>query len=375
MRHDMLSVNRLPAVQPQVLSSRPVWRNLHANVSRIRADYSPAVRMAKLISDTGFWNIDGSKFDKEHVFDPRLCDALLGLAAFLEVRRSYDFGCGHGRYVQSFRQAGIATTGFDGNPITSRMPHCRVQDLTDPNFAEKPLEFVLCLEVCEHVPAEFEDALINAIDRHLLPGGTVVLSWAVPRQPGFGHVNCRDNAYVISKMESKGYTYFPDDSEEMRKAASLWWFKKTIMVFQKAGELPEEGAAGAPAASSSSSSSSAAASAAPPQQPSAMASDSSQHGSGAGAMAADDRAGRKEEDDRRSRNRDRSRSRSRDRSSRRRDRSRSRSRSRERRRDHRDDRDERSRDRDDGDRRYHGDRYDRDGDRDRGHSHSSSSMR
>ena len=35
----------------------------------------------------------------------------------------------------------------------------------------------------------------------------VVLSWAVPGQPGAGHVNCRDNSWVIKRFADLGLKY------------------------------------------------------------------------------------------------------------------------------------------------------------------------
>jgi hypothetical protein len=187
-----------------------------------------------MISDTGFWNIEGSRFDKEHVYDPKLSSALVSFAKSLNIKKSYDFGCGHGKYVEKFRSQQIEASGFDGNPLTSKIPNCSVRDLTS-DFQLDPVDFLLCLEVCEHVPKKFEDALLKTIDRHVNPNGTVVLSWAVIGQGGFGHVNCQNNDYVISKFISMGYSYNEVKSKELRNNVSdnAWWFRNTTLVFTK----------------------------------------------------------------------------------------------------------------------------------------------
>lgn len=186
-----------------------------------------------MISSTGFWNFDGQRFEQEHVYDVVLSTAILQLIKKLGVTKTYDFGCGPAKYVQHFRQNGIETYGFDGNPVTSKFPYCKVQDLTT-EFSEEPVDFLLCLEVCEHVPKEFEDKLIANIDKHVNSGGILVLSWAVVGQPGTGHVNCQNNDYVINKFQSLGYTYNKFESEQLRKHVSnAWWFKNTVLVFTK----------------------------------------------------------------------------------------------------------------------------------------------
>ena len=184
-----------------------------------------------MISETGFWKIDGAKFAEEHIYDHNLSDALILLAKSKSINATYDFGCGHGTYTEDFIESGIKCTGYDGNPITSTIPNCKVQDLTDPTWTIEPVDFLLCLEVCEHVPKEYEERLINTITRHINPGGTIVISWAVPHQGGLGHVNCQTNAYVIKMFEKLGFTYNKEESEFLRGASKEPWFKNTILVF------------------------------------------------------------------------------------------------------------------------------------------------
>ena len=186
-----------------------------------------------MISETGFWNIDGAKFEHEHAFDGSLATALVDLASKKSIKKSYDFGCGSGNYVRQFRSAGIETSGFDGNPITKTLPNCSVQDLTDEHFSIEPVDFLLCLEVCEHVPKQFEEQLLKNIDKHVNPNGTLVLSWAIVGQGGFGHVNCQNNDYVKAKFESMGYAFDEENSLILRRNSRLSWFKNTILVFHK----------------------------------------------------------------------------------------------------------------------------------------------
>jgi hypothetical protein len=186
------------------------------------------------ISNTGFWVLTQNEFENEHAHDPSLSKALIEICP---KTRIYDFGCGPGNYVQDMRKAGIESLGFDGNPVTASFPHCAVADLTDTTFRMEPVEFVMCLEVGEHVPKEYEDKLFATLDHHVLPGGMVVLSWAVPGQGGYGHVNCQTNEYVRDRMSALGYTTLPEIERVLRSRCSLQWFKNTIMAFRKASVL------------------------------------------------------------------------------------------------------------------------------------------
>ena len=186
-----------------------------------------------MISDTGYWNISGTEFTKEHIYDSRLSDAIIAIAKSKSIKQTYDFGSGHGEYTANFIASNINCIGFDGNPITSTIPNCKVQDLTDRNWQREPVDFLLCLEVCEHVPKEYELALIDSIVRHLNHGGTVILSWAIPGQGGLGHVNCQTNEYVIKLFQKRGFVYNKEESDFLRKHSVEPWFNNTILVFQK----------------------------------------------------------------------------------------------------------------------------------------------
>ena len=48
-----------------------------------------------------------------------------------------------------------------------------------------------------------------------------------------GHVNEQDQAYVAHKFLKLGYTRHSGLSMKLRMASSLWWFKKSIYVFEK----------------------------------------------------------------------------------------------------------------------------------------------
>lgn len=187
-----------------------------------------------MISATGYWILNESQFINEHVYCSKLSNKIVDYVKGLKINKVYDFGCGPGKYVEHLRSNNIESYGFDGNPVTSNFLNCRVQDLTD-DFLEPPVDFLMCLEVCEHVPKEYEETLLQTIDRHLNPGGTLLLSWAVIGQSGLGHVNCQNNDYVIEKFQSIGYSFNKHDTKIFRNIdfSEATWFEHTIFVFNK----------------------------------------------------------------------------------------------------------------------------------------------
>lgn len=158
--------------------------------------------------------------------DYPLADAL---REFVGNHTVIDFGCGSGANVDTI---GPNARGYDGNPHTPLLAgdRCEVLDLAVPVHVE-PADWVLSLEVGEHIPAEFEDAFIGNLHTHNRLG--VVISWAVPGQGGCGHVNCRDNAHVRGIFHELGYTSDYGAQKQLRDAASMTWFKNTLLVFRR----------------------------------------------------------------------------------------------------------------------------------------------
>ena len=85
------------------------------------------------------------------------------------------------------------------------------------------------MEVLEHIPAQYEQIVLDNIDR--AAGYGVVLSWAVPGQQGFGHVNSRPLAYVEQAMSEHGFTLDNSTSVTMRAQATLPYLRNNIMIF------------------------------------------------------------------------------------------------------------------------------------------------
>lgn len=174
-----------------------------------------------------------------HFFDKSLARELLSLLSLLKVRDVADFGCGPGWYTYLLYKQGYKVNGYDGNPHVKEMSsllfndgfYCQYADFTLPISVKEPFELILCLEVGEHIPQIYEDVfiqnLVNNSKKYIL------LSWAIPNQKGWGHVNCHTNEYVIERMRKYGYHYNLSTSAILRKAASLFWFKDTIMFFER----------------------------------------------------------------------------------------------------------------------------------------------
>ena len=78
----------------------------------------------------------------------------------------------------------------------------------------EPVEWVMSIEMAEHVPRSLEAAVVANL--HWLNTKGIVLTWALPGQPGSGHINGRSNRYVHSLLHQLGYSRDALEEEKLR---------------------------------------------------------------------------------------------------------------------------------------------------------------
>lgn len=183
------------------------------------------------IDKRGAWQ--GLDCDKFHVHDSALCSAIFNFLDKKKCSSLADVGCGEGKYVKYFMSKGLNAEGFDGNLKTKEISKglCSTFDFSKPAKKFKKYDWVLSLEVGEHIPREYESVFMQNLNQLNTKG--MILSWAVEGQSGKGHYNCRNNSYIIEKFVSMGYKYCEKDSMHLRQSSKAKWFKNTIMVFEK----------------------------------------------------------------------------------------------------------------------------------------------
>jgi len=144
-----------------------------------------------------------------------------------------DFGCGNADYIKHLITLGFKCEAYDGNPNTPQMTDgiAKVQDLTVDFDLGKQFDYVINLEVAEHIPKKYEKIYINNVVKHT--GKYLIMSWAKIGQGGDGHVNCQNHDYVIDVFNKHGMVYQEEASLALRSVAELDWFKETIFIFSK----------------------------------------------------------------------------------------------------------------------------------------------
>jgi hypothetical protein len=110
------------------------------------------------------------------------------------------------------------------------------KDLTQPLNLGMNQGNVICIEVGEHIPIEFEQVFIDNICEQVIKGGQLILSWAHEGQQGYGHVNCRPDWYVIEEFHKRGFLHMQNRTSEVRSVIEghVAYLRENIFVFHKA---------------------------------------------------------------------------------------------------------------------------------------------
>ncbi len=180
--------------------------------------------------ETGYYSAEDHRIWGHFFSEP-----LAGFAAEFFDRRFpvADLGCGQGRYCRFLADRGFQVTGYEGSPrIASVAKFDRITTLNLAYPADIGRAQVLCLEVGEHIPETYAQTLFNNIGQ--TAKHRAIISWAIPGQPGNGHVNCQPNSYVISQLEKRGLRFLPKETQAARLLPldTVAYYRNTLMVFE-----------------------------------------------------------------------------------------------------------------------------------------------
>jgi hypothetical protein len=192
----------------------------------------------KTHSKTGGFCLDK---DDPHVGGNQLYDKpmadFLGSNVF-NGKKVVDLGAGLGHYGKIFKESKdykVDWVGYDGaiNVQEATNGLVKYMDLAQPHATdERPCvagDWVLSLEVAEHLPLEYMDAFLRNIRCHAREGA--VISWARPGQGGHGHFNEMDEQEVVKAVEKWGFKVDWNLTHHTRDIATLPWFKNTPIVY------------------------------------------------------------------------------------------------------------------------------------------------
>eukprot|EP00421_Protoceratium_reticulatum_P065289 CAMPEP_0168423136 /NCGR_PEP_ID=MMETSP0228-20121227/34152_1 /TAXON_ID=133427 /ORGANISM="Protoceratium reticulatum, Strain CCCM 535 (=CCMP 1889)" /LENGTH=509 /DNA_ID=CAMNT_0008437087 /DNA_START=1 /DNA_END=1529 /DNA_ORIENTATION=- len=156
-----------------------------------------------------------------------------------------DFGAGSGHYASWLNETGLATAiAFDGSPDIELVTKGMVlsADLGRPLNLWRKFDWVLCLEVAEHIPPDLTGVFLRNLDEHVSEG--LILSWARPGLQGLGSVNPQSEGQVLQLL-AQHTSLHPDQelTSKVRAASQVAHLAESLIVLLR---VPREGSAGMP---------------------------------------------------------------------------------------------------------------------------------
>lgn len=151
-----------------------------------------------------------------------------------------DFGAGAGHYSKWLNDTGLLTShAFDGSPDVELVTKgvVRSADLGRPLDLGRKFDWVLCIEVAEHIPAELSGVFLKNLDGHVSDG--LVLSWARPGLQGMGSANPRSEHEVLELIRQyTGLHFNAQLTAQMRAVATAPPLAETLLVLVRDANTP-----------------------------------------------------------------------------------------------------------------------------------------
>ena len=145
-----------------------------------------------------------------------------------------EFGAGSGHYSDWFNETGLVQAfAFEGSLNVESSTGGRVQymQLTEDVDLGRTFDWILCLEVGEHIPKEFEHVVLRNIARHARQG--IIMSWGTYNYPHAEHVNLKSVEESKAFIESHGFEQDVGLSTRLREACELMWVKESVAVYYR----------------------------------------------------------------------------------------------------------------------------------------------
>jgi hypothetical protein len=104
-------------------------------------------------------------------------------------------------------------------------------DLSVPIYHIDKYDWIMSLEVAEHIPKQHELVYVDNIVRHA--GEGLILSWAKIGQGGHSHINEKNFNDVKILMEERGFVHDEIASLKFRNIATLGWLRDNLNIFKR----------------------------------------------------------------------------------------------------------------------------------------------
>lgn len=183
----------------------------------------------------GFWG--GFCLDKEnkevgynYAHDEKLAYTL---GKLLKNKRVADFGAGLGWYCPIIKKYSKVCDEYDGSVNIEEVTNGRIKylNLAEPINIKCNYDFIISIEVAEHIPKEYETIYLNNLIK--CAKESIIITWATIGQTGHFHINNKAKEDVIKLFESKGLKYNEKSTNKIAYGTSYLYLKRNIMVYDK----------------------------------------------------------------------------------------------------------------------------------------------
>ncbi|CAE8611429.1 unnamed protein product [Polarella glacialis] len=146
-----------------------------------------------------------------------------------------DFGASLGGYSKFLNLTGLFQAfAFDGAIGIADLTNGAVQPLLlhKPFSMWRNFDWVMCIEVLEHIPHEFEHVVLANLRRHAVKGA--IVSWAETYTNYLDplHVNGKDEPGVREALAFAGFVLDEQLTQLLRAASKQWWVAKSIAAYR-----------------------------------------------------------------------------------------------------------------------------------------------
>lgn len=148
------------------------------------------------------------------------------------VESVIDVGCGDGAVLDWFHERGIKAVGIDGYP--QQHPAVVLHDYTLGPLTISAADLAWSNEFVEHV----EPRHVGHFMATFKAARVVMVTHALPGQPGHHHVNCRDDDWWIVCFVNHGFGFDAGATDLARKLAPPdSYFRRSGLVFHNETRL------------------------------------------------------------------------------------------------------------------------------------------
>jgi len=152
-----------------------------------------------------------------------------------------DFGGGSGHYAKWLNETGLMEAwAYDGARGVEEITHGAVQwvNLCEPLDVHRRFDWVLNLEVAEHIPPQHRTQLLHNLARHAKD--VLAISWSDDDE-GIGHINVRtQEAFIAEVQATTGFVKDDALTQVLHTSSSIDYIAKSVVAFRRPAHLKME---------------------------------------------------------------------------------------------------------------------------------------